>query len=570
MNRRLSLPTNRRLDGRLAVVLVIACLTFGTGIHWGLPVASDPETLGPWEMDGVAPVGPLTEAYYKFTREGVQWLIHYPLFHFVLLDIVYAPYLATEYLVGNIEHPSKTFPYGLKNPVDAARNLTLLARLVSLVMALGIIVLVYQISAELFSSEAALWASLMVTFLAPLTYYAKTSNLDVPYLFWTFLALWNYARIIKLQRMRNYIGFAVCAALSVATKDQAYGFYAFASLTLIYALALHRELQRPGFRNLVSAFLTKQILGSLFVALMIYGLANNLFFGGWSGFLRHLAANRAIWEQRPEMSASQLDLILESGSLLVQAMGWGTLLLCLGGISLSIARRQWMALSVGVFPVSYYIFCLALVGVVYPRYLLGPMIVFCLFGGGFVAEMLKNTSRTIRSAALLGGMAAIVWQLVLTCNLTLTLIADSRYQAESWIRSHIPIGSTIESQVALARYLPRISADYKITMIGQDKAHNEFGGEPLVESFTAEALANRNPHYILLGSLGDAYDPENWKDSRLISYREALLAGHLGYVLLKRFDTPHFIPYRQLTGTRPTFVLLGRKSDLGSVTSARR
>lgn len=561
----------QRSNRKLLLVLFIACLNFVLGIQWGLPKAVSPETVQPWEFDTIAPIEPLTEAYYKFSRQGIE-CPRYPLFHYIVLDVVYSPYVFFQYFKGNLKNPSATFPYGLKDPIKFCRDLTLLSRLVSLLMALGIIIVVYKITEELFSHKAAFWASIMTTFLVPLTYYAKTSNLDVPYIFWSCLAFWQYIRIIKYQQLKNYISFAICASLSVATKDQAYGFYAIIPLVIVYSLARHRTKETVKLKDVGRALLSKEILLSLITAIAVFAIANNLIFGGWSGFVKHITLAEDLMHQKLETNpqlftiANRISMIINSKDVLLQSFGYGSLILCFSGIFYVISKRNWLSLSMLLFILSYYIFCLLAVGfLIVPRYLLGPAIILTPFAGTLIVNLL-NKKGAVRFFAALGVIVSLLWQVALAVNLNLTLIKDCRYQAEAWIKANIPAGATIETQVALERYLPHISGDYNISIKGQIMEQNPVVltiRGPNLEELTAEALKERHPQYILLGSLGVAYDPENWQEPSLIKYRDALLGGKLGYRVIAKFETPHFVPYRQLAGTRPSFILLAKSSEAG-------
>jgi hypothetical protein len=557
-SQKMSAWLGQAVNRKLLLVLSLACLSFGIGIDWGLPQAVSPETVAPWELDSVAPIMPLNEAYYLFTRNGNEW-VTYPLFHFIVLDIIYAPYLVIQYLFGNFDNPSSAFPYGMEDPVRFCRDLTLLARLVGFIMGLGIVFTVFKITAELFSDRAAFWAALMTIFLAPLTYYAKVSNIDVPYIFWSCIALFQYIRLIKAQRLRNYIGFAICAALAVATKDQAYGFFVLIPPVIIYALAHHRANGSVTLKDIGYALLSKPSLLSMLVAAAVFAVANNLIFGGWSGFTRHIAhitgAGSQPWRMFPNTFAGQLSLVLHSIELLGQTFGYGSLALCIGGIGYTVLKRHWLACSILLFHLSYLVFFLAIVGYAYPRFLLGPAILLTPFAGALIVHLLEQ-KRAVRIPAGIGVVGCLLWQVFLTAHLTLTLMSDSRYQAESWIKANLPPGSRIESQVSHERLLPHISKEYKITLRGQ----SEMG--PLPEELSAEALRKRDPQYILLGSLGFSHDPENWQDAKLTAYRDALLSGQLGYIVLAKFETPHFIPYRQLIGTRPAFILLAKASEV--------
>ena len=101
-------------------------------------------------------------------------------------------------------------------------TMAMTARIVALVMSLGIVLVVAKLAEEIAPDDrkrrapafAAAVAGLGVSF----TYYSHTSNLDVPYLFWGSLA----ALALVRDRWR---AFAVYAAFSVATKDQAYALF---------------------------------------------------------------------------------------------------------------------------------------------------------------------------------------------------------------------------------------------------------------------------------------------------------------------------------------------------------
>jgi hypothetical protein len=553
----------RRIDRNLSISLLIAFLSFVPGIDWGLPEATSPETVEPWAIDTVAPIMPLNEAYYKFTRSGNEWLV-YPLFHFIVLDFVYAPYIALQYFSGNLEKPSDTFPYGIEDPIAFCRTLTFLANAVSLLMALGIVIIVYQITAELFSARAGFWASLMTALLAPLSYYAKTSNLDVPYIFWSCLAFWQYIRIIKRQHIRHYIAFAIFAALAIATKDQAYGFFALIPLVILYALA--RKIcgrKTVGLRELGSALFSKPAFGAVCAGAGVFAVANNLIFGGWPAFIDHLAFHRSLLNQRLEVTdiytvAKQFSLLQESAGLLIEAFGYGSFVLCLGGILQAFIKRQWLAASTLLFAVSYYTLCLAVVGLVFIRYLLAPAIMLTPFAGAFIVALFERKP-AIRTVAMLAVAGCFLWQAAITANLTLTLLKDSRYQASSWIHTHIPRGTTIESWVPL-KYSPHLSKNYRISVQGVDRE-----GMPIKEELTEESLQERNPQHILLQQgLGVSGDPETWQDPEAKKYWQALISGKSGYRVVETFETPHFIPFRQITGTRPTVILLERSTGIES------
>lgn len=549
----------------LLAALVIACVNTATAFTWAVPRVISPDTASSWAVDTIAPVPPLTEAYHRFTRAGTDTVI-YPLFHYVVLAVVYAPYVATQYLAGGLRDPTAVFPYGVADPAGFFRDLALLAQMVSLAMALGIVVTLFAITKDVFTPRAAAWTALFAALLAPLAYYGKTSNLDVPYLFWTLLAVWQYLRVVREQRLRNYVAFGACVALAVATKDQAYGFFVLAPFTLAVARARHREPNRVGWQSVAAALVSPPILLAGATILVVFALANNLLFGGWEGFWRHidfmqrfLDENLLARDPQRRSLGAQVVRLGESLVLLGQMFGWVTLFLCFAGIVLSARRRQWLALSLLLFPLAYYGAVLTVAGVVVSRYLLGPALLLLPFAGALLDRLLEG-ARAARLMAVGFAAAALTWQLLLSVNLNLTLINDSRYRLEEWVRRNVPPGATIETQIQ-QRYLPRLADTYRLAVVGNSM--NVITYDVIPAELTAEALRQRNPDYILvLKDIGITGDPERIRHPAVRDYYDKLLTGKLGYHVAVRFATPTLLSYRQITaGTQPTAILLARAAD---------
>jgi hypothetical protein len=56
-------------------------------------------------------------------------------------------------------------------------------------------------------------------------------------------------------------------------------------------------------------------------------------------------------------------------------------------------------------------------------------------------------------------------------------------------------------------------------------------------------------------------DPGRVEEAAIRAYYDALLNGAAGYDVAARFETPTWLPYRQITaGTQPTCILLRRRS----------
>jgi hypothetical protein len=545
----------------LLAILIIAFAIYITGLNWGLPQAANAASVNPWALDTVAPVAPLNEAYHKFTRSGNEW-VTYPLFHYIVIDTFYTPYLAFQYLTGNFENPSSSFPYGIKDPKSFLQDLTIIARLISLAMAIGIIIIFFKITRELFSRETALWTALFVMLIAPISYYAKTSNLDVPYLFWVSLSVWQYVLLVKYYRLRHFVLFGIFGALAIATKDQAYGFYVLIPLAIIYVVYTKHKVEDNNRYGYLKATVSLPVIYTGLATIITYVLANNLLFGGLDGFLRHMDLGSKLYENRftihgnPHSLANQLKLWYESGLIIVQSIGIALPVLSLIGIYLAFKRRLWLALSILIFSISYYLFVIAAWNGVFSRYLLMPLLLLMPFAG-YACTRLLEMKKSLRSIGQILIAVSIVWQALLIFDLNYSLLHDSRYSIANWVKQNIPAGATIETQVDQT-YLPHLIADYDIQVVGN--ADTEISAEVDPKLLNAEALSKRRPPYILiLKGLGITGDPDTTKDiPALQNYYEALLAGKLGYQVVARFSTPHIIPYRQIPGTRPESILLVR------------
>lgn len=558
------IPGNRKHTVLLLLVLLVATVNFSAAIGWGLPLAASPQTVAPWPVDTIAPVQPLAEAFNKFTRDGSEWVV-YPLFHYIVLDAAYAPFVALEYLRGNLQNPSSSFPYGAVDPRSFFNGLTLLARFVSLAMALGILLTIHAITRELFSRAAALWSTLAAALLAPLAYYATTSNLDVPYLFWVMLAVWQYVLVVKRQQLISYIAFGVCGALAVATKDQAYGFFVLLPLAMAYALAHHRANGSVTLKKFVMALFSKPILVTALTVIVVFSLANNLLFGGFEGFLRHIhfastfyAENIQTGKLNVPVATLQLALLERSVALLTNMLGPGSLLLCIGGVVYAFIQRNWLAASLLLFIAGYYAATLGVANVVLTRYLLGPALLLTPFLGALLANAFeRRRTAAVAVAASIVAVCSFVWQAALSVNLNYTLLNDSRYAMESWLRTNIAAGSSVESQVQ-PRYLPHIADSYEVTTAAN--AFSAIDYELLANELTAEGLGNRNPDYVLvLKGVHLTGDPDKQDNPALHKYYADLLDGRLGYEVIARFETPRYLPLRQITaGIQPESILLGR------------
>ncbi|MDH3452669.1 MAG: hypothetical protein OEN20_09625, partial [Gammaproteobacteria bacterium] len=378
--------------------------------------------------------------------------------------------------------------------------------------------------------------------------YAKTSNLDVPYLFWAMLALHQYLRVVRAPSSPGFLLLGAFVALAVATKDQAYAF--FVLLPLILAVL-------PQTRRI--AYFAAGLAGFT----VTFALANNLLLGGLDGFRRHLQFSGDLFAHRTlsrgsefHSLAHQLSVGGDSGLLLLQMFGPLMLAAAVLGIAQAVRARAWMSLSLLLFAGGYYGLTVVLTGSVFSRWLIGVAVLLALFAGHACASLLAG-----RGARRVGGVLLVTLglttQAALAANLDYTLLRDSRIAMEEWIRAHVPVGSRVESQIQV-RYLPRVADRIIYEIVGNryDPVDYALGSAAL----DPQRLQQRDPDYILI--LEDVWltgDPSKQSDPRIVDYFDRLIAGELGYHEAAAFDTPSLVPFRQVTaGVRPRTILLQR------------
>jgi hypothetical protein len=199
-------------------VLAAALLLRLTGLTWGLP-ASDG-----WDDDGVAPRDFLIGAMETF------WPGHhttYPPLHLLLLTIATAPIWIAALLGAPSLAREAVVQAFIQVPTMTA--MTVVSRAITVGLSIGLLWNVAKIGEELRgSARAGCWTAAACGVNAVFTYYSQTTNLDLPYLFWSVLSLrWLVVAMVR-REPRHLRRVALLAALAVATKDQAYALFVIA------------------------------------------------------------------------------------------------------------------------------------------------------------------------------------------------------------------------------------------------------------------------------------------------------------------------------------------------------
>ena len=192
----------------VTLVLTVFAVLFGIGIEWGWPAT--------WAPDELDPPAILNAIGHRFSN---GWFDKYPPLHYYLLGVVYSPVLMAGEL-GWLHVDSE--------PVRGL--LYLQGRTLTLAMAIGTLAGVARLATRTLGSRYAWPAALCAGAFLPFVFYAKTMNVDVPYVFWFVMSCLFLVEALRDGRARDCIGFGIAAAAAVGTKDQAYALYVLPAL----------------------------------------------------------------------------------------------------------------------------------------------------------------------------------------------------------------------------------------------------------------------------------------------------------------------------------------------------
>ena len=515
------LPRAWEARREIVAVAVVAAILSLTGITWGIPNADND-----WAIDSIAPLGPL--AYAESMLYGGHWWSKYPPLHFTILALLYAPYVGFLLATGTFES-WVTPPYGLGDGDVSLPLLTLLARTVSAAMAVGAAVVACLIGRELGGRRAGLFAGLFFA-ASPLTvYYGHTANLDMPYVFWSSLALLFLVRVARGAATPAFVGLGVATAAAVATKDQAYGLFLLLPLPL-WVLAARAEGRK----------LPRRLLAGAGAALVTYLLAANVVIDlrGWIEHLRFITHEGSrpyrMFTRDAEgygrLAVSTLELIRASMTLPVVLLG-------AGGLVWAAARRLPGAGLLLLATGSYLVLFLGPILYVLPRFVLPAVLVLAVFAGVAAARVWRVGHALPR--LLVAG--AVVHALAYGASINLGFLRDSRYAAEQWIAYNLPPDALVGTN-GERTYLPRLPPHVRTVHVDITPA-----------GVTARG---RLPEYLVLS---EAHYRRYLRHEAPRRALEALVAGKLNYVPAAEFRQHRLRALALIPGLSPRILILRRR-----------
>jgi len=411
------------------------------GLTWGLPAAGytwAPDESGPEDVVAVVQPRPVGE------WPSLSW---YPPLYYYVTALPTAAFVLADHLE-ILPRAAEAWPMaGL-----------IFMRATTVLMALGTLVAVAACAAEA-AGAAAACAAIALLLTPAFVYYGKTSNVDVPYLFWVSVALLAFVRIITRNRMRDYL---LLGAAAVGTKDQAYGFFVLVPVAIVVIHAQHRA--REGHPASWVRLLTERRLwyaGVLSIA--VYAAIYNMVFN-WRGFVEHVTLVRGFGEAARDFPATldgEVRMASHTAMLLRWSMGWPLLLLGIGGIVQALRCREdrWL-LWLLVPAASYYLTFIAVGGVASGRFLFGVMAILAVFAGVACGQLWRAPRRVLGRGLVL---VAVLYSLSYAGSINVMLTRDARYAAEAWMDRNIPVDTPV-GMLAPLMYAPRLGARPRVAL----------------------------------------------------------------------------------------------------------
>lgn len=419
---------------KLWAVLAAATVLNVVGVTWGLPSAMG------WAPDEILPATVVDGAARWFSG---GWFDRYPPTHYALLATVHLPVRALARL-----GPWATAPL-------EQGALFLAGRFVSVAMATATLWFAYRIGHEQYDRRAGLFAAALVAVMPPFVYYAKVASLDGPMLFWFAWSMLFYVRLRQHARRRDYVGFAVTAALAVCTKDMAYGFYLLPALGLA-AVEHRRANRRPaGLSRLRYAAATFGPPAAC--AIVTFVACHNLLLN-WGGFVAHVrlivGPASAYYAAFDNTVAGHAAMAGRALAQLPWVMGWPAALAALAGIIAEWRRGDRAAIAWLLLPaLSLYVAFIAVVRYHYDRFFLGAAFLLAIVAGRWLAGWLAPGTR-LRAWRVALAACAAVYLFGRALSIDILMLTDTRYAAERWLQRHAAT-SAVVAATGLPEYLPR-------------------------------------------------------------------------------------------------------------------
>jgi 4-amino-4-deoxy-L-arabinose transferase-like glycosyltransferase len=480
------------LRSPLAWIVLVACTIRLVGIGWGLPSSDG------WDDDGVAPRDFLVGVVKTYTPGDFYT---YPPVHLLILAVLNAPAV-----VIGVARAASTAPADLVHEfiqVPYMTTFAIVARLVSCAMSLGIVVAVARTAEEIAGRRAGLFAAAVVALNAPLTYYAHTTNLDVPYLFWATHAIHRLTRAIARRELRELRWAAALGALAVGTKDQAYALFLLSAPVALGAWLALDAWPRKNARA-VGLEVLRAVAIAIAILLVVDGaLVNPSGFRARVAFLVGTASQDHAYFTAD--AAGRYAILREIAYSFERH--YPAILGLFVASGLVVALRRGPSAAAALVP----ILCAVSFTVTFnftarrteDRFVLPQMILLAVYAGialdALFAVRLRGLSpRAARWIAAVAVLPIAARALYLCAGVDALLLLDPRYEVERFLAANVAPGDVIEVYGNNV-YFPRFPAGAQVVRVGTsppDTRNPVLGMTEVEEHYSL--VEHRKPRWIVV------------------------------------------------------------------------
>jgi hypothetical protein len=525
-------PLGRRAMAWLALLAFALYLPL---IGWGLPYATTAARTRTLAVDELLPLEALGEMRNTFGTATPDRNYGYPWWHYFALAAVQAPYVGYLKLTGALTGAQAGYPFGLKDPVSALRDLTLIGRALSVVMGAGIVALSYAFARTLWEHRTGVLAAAITLLAYPQVYYSRVGNPDVALVFWSAFGLVAFASILREGvSVRRCVAFGLAAGLAMGAKDQ--GLVVFLPLAL--ALLLPRVQQAGDAR-----FAVKPLALGLAAACASYAIATGMIVDP----KRHLLHVYYLFFQQsgvtwmpfyhpplPRTPGGIAEMLAGTAAGLSAMSSLPVLAAASVGAVLAWRRDARYLVLLLPIPVLFLLLTLPTGAVVYRYYYpLSPIV------AAFAASALVWLGAAwSRNAMVLGIAVVLGWQGLVALDLSYAQWHETRQVAGEWFRRHAAAGDVVE-YFGVEQYLPPLPAQIATRRIaGRESWKGETGHGGRLLGY----LEREGPRYVYVTPDHSSQPGMEYSGDCPPEVYEALMDGSAGYRLAAYFPTPTLMP----------------------------
>ena len=479
----------------MLVLVLFAIVLLAWGVHIGV---------APWRSWAADELRPdlVADAAGQWFANG--WAALYPPLHFYLLNAVIAPFSVLA------QRGWLTLTDG-----ETLARAHVIARCVSIVMGSLTLLLTAVLAAMTIGARRGVVAAVFLLAVPVFVFYSKTTNVDMPYLFWVALAMVLLVKALRSRSPAEYALLGGAVALAVATKDQAYGFFAGAAAVLVWSVMRDTPAGWSWTKRAAATIRDRRLWAGLLTCVAVYVVVMGALWNveGVREHFRLIVEGPQPFRMFPRSPQGTIDAVLATFAVLVSTLGPVTLVFASAGLAVALANRTQYRelLMLLALPASYVVTFIGIVGYVYDRFLLG----FAVIAALFAALGLESTMAVIRNGRVRAVMTAAVLGLALVPSVALNwrIVADSRLQVERWMAANLTDDPFVLA-VGTRSYLPNLFPYRHV----------------LVDHASASDLVTRNADVVIIneqwltrGSVQDEHDTP--QALRSAGYREVFMAG---------------------------------------------